>query len=833
MPVGDELVRAARAARARCRRRSRRRPRRRSRRPPALVTRQVHVSSSTAVVRRGQPRRAGARRGPSHRGDLQPAIVRTDRADDAVSVSAAPGRHWRRMAARRLTRRQATARAGRPAQGARGAALVHVEQLSRRAPGGTAAWPDWADPEVRAPRAAPPAGIGRPWAHQAEAAELAPGRASHVVVATGTASGKSLGYLLPALTDLVDGPRHRRARRHRALPVARPRRWPPTSCAPLQRARRCRAACAPRPTTATPRRRNATGSAQHASYVLTNPDMLHRALLPGHARWASFLRALRYVVIDECHTYRGVFGSHVAQVLRRLRRICARYGADPVFVLASATVADPARAGAAGSPACTSTRSPTTPRRAARLAFALWEPPLTRLAGEHGAPGPPHRHRRDRRPAGRPGRRGRRARWPSSAPGAARSWSRSIAQERLAEVDPALAGPGRRLPRRLPARGAPRPRARPARRRAARARRHQRAGARHRRLRPGRGAPRRLARAPAPRCGSRPAGPGARAGRAGASWSARDDPLDTYLVHHPEALFDQPVESTVLDPDNPYVLGPAPVRGRGRAPADRGRPAALRPGRAGRCSTQLDAAGLLRRRPAGWYWTRASGPPTSPTSAATAASRSRSSRRRPAGCSARSTQARPTPPSTTAPSTSTRARPTWSSALDLDDAVALVEPAEPAVLDARPRHHRHRRASTTASERLGRGRALLRLRRGHQPGRVLPAPPAASPARCSARPLDLPPRTLRTRAVWWTLSPRTSSTPPGSTRRTSPAPCTPPSTPSIGMLPLFATCDRWDIGGVSDRAAPGHRPADGLRLRRPPGRRGLRRAGLPHRPRPG
>ena len=72
----------------------------------------------------------------------------------------------------------------------------------------------------------------------------------------------------------------------------------------------------------------------HASYVLTNPDLLHRSLLPGHPAWASFLRALRLVVVDECHVYRGVFGSHVANVLRRLRRVAAHYGADPVVICA-------------------------------------------------------------------------------------------------------------------------------------------------------------------------------------------------------------------------------------------------------------------------------------------------------------------------------------------------------------------------------------------------------------------------------------------------------------------------------------------------------------------
>ena len=86
---------------------------------------------------------------------------------------------------------------------------------------------------------------------------------------------------------------------------------------------------------------------QHSRFVLTNPDMLHHGILPGHAAWARFLRRLAFVVVDECHTYRGVFGSHVAHVLRRLRRIAARYGASPVFVLASATAGDPAATGRA------------------------------------------------------------------------------------------------------------------------------------------------------------------------------------------------------------------------------------------------------------------------------------------------------------------------------------------------------------------------------------------------------------------------------------------------------------------------------------------------------
>lgn len=81
----------------------------------------------------------------------------------------------------------------------------------------------------------------------------------------------------------------------------------------------------------------------HANVILTNPDMLHYALLSNHRRWATFLKRLRYVVVDEMHLFRGVFGSHVAHVLRRLRRLCAAYGSDPVFIFCSATIGEPAR----------------------------------------------------------------------------------------------------------------------------------------------------------------------------------------------------------------------------------------------------------------------------------------------------------------------------------------------------------------------------------------------------------------------------------------------------------------------------------------------------------
>src|SRR5205085_1910835 len=114
-------------------------------------------------------------------------------------------------------------------------------------------------------------------------------------------------------------------------------------------------------------------------------DRRHHSLLPGHERWGRFLRGLELVVVDECHHYRGVFGSHVAAVLRRLRRVAARYGAHPTFVLASATVSAPAEHAErlTGLPFVAVTDD-ASPRGATDV--VLWEPPLLPGGGEHGAP---------------------------------------------------------------------------------------------------------------------------------------------------------------------------------------------------------------------------------------------------------------------------------------------------------------------------------------------------------------------------------------------------------------------------------------------------------------
>src|SRR6185369_12042890 len=112
-----------------------------------------------------------------------------------------------------------------------------------------------------------------------------------------------------------------------------------------------------------------------ARIILSNPDMLHRSILPNHARWGALLRNLRYVVLDESHTYRGVFGSHVALIVRRLRRLCAHYGSAPQFICCSATSANPQQhlAALVGEPV--SVIDEDGAPHGAR-SFVLWNPPV-------------------------------------------------------------------------------------------------------------------------------------------------------------------------------------------------------------------------------------------------------------------------------------------------------------------------------------------------------------------------------------------------------------------------------------------------------------------------
>src|SRR3982074_1000247 len=178
-------------------------------------------------------------------------------------------------------------------------------------------------------------GIDRLSSHQAEAYEhVRSGR--HLVVVTPTASGKTLCYNLPVLQRLLEDPEKR------ALYLFPTKALAQDQLAELSALKhglpidlRVDTYDGDTP----PGRRTAIREGGHV--VMTNPDMLHSGLLPHHTRWRRLFSSLEFVVVDELHTYRGLFGSQVANVIRRLKRICAFYGSSPTFICASATIANP------------------------------------------------------------------------------------------------------------------------------------------------------------------------------------------------------------------------------------------------------------------------------------------------------------------------------------------------------------------------------------------------------------------------------------------------------------------------------------------------------------
>ncbi|MFE9836397.1 DEAD/DEAH box helicase [Streptomyces sp. NPDC005551] len=719
--------------------------------------------------------------------------------DALAPLSVTPVTHSVPMAKNHRSDRTPTDTASSPSPGtvldrlasgpSRASRITHTEHLPPRE-GRHAVWPDRIRPEVVA--AVQAAGITHPWAHQARAAEHALDGES-VIVATGTASGKSLAYLAPVLTALLDGSEAPNGRGATALYLAPTKALAADQCRsvkelsqPLGNA--VRAAVYDGDTPVEERE----WVRQYANYVLTNPDMLHRGILPSHPRWSSFLRSLRYVVIDECHTYRGVFGSHVAQVLRRLRRLCVRYGSSPVFLLASATSAEPSVAAGrlTGLPVVEITED-ASPR--GELVFALWEPPLTDLHGEKGAPV----------------RRTATAETADLLTDLTLQGVRSVAfvrsrrgaeliavitQERLAETD-------RSLVRRVAAyRGGYLPEERRALERALHS-----------------GELLGLAATTALELGVDISGldavliagyPGTRAslwqqaGRAGRSGQgalailvARDDPLDTFLVHHPEALFDQPVESTVLDPDNPYVLAPHLCAAAAEIPLTDEDLALFGPAAAD-LLPQLEAARLLRRRTKAWHWTRreraadltdirgGGGTPVQVVESGTG----------------RLLGTVDEGAAHTAVHEGAvhlhQGRTYLVRKLDLEDSVALVEEAAPPYSTVARDTTSISVLETDVEVPWGDGRlcygsvevtnqVVSFLRRRLITGEVL-----------GETRLDLPPRTLRTRAVWWTVTEdqldaaRVNPEILGGALHAA-------EHASIGMLPLFATCDRWDIGGVS------------------------------------
>ena len=204
----------------------------------------------------------------------------------------------------------------------------------------TVPMPETLDTELRGALAA--AGLDRLHSHQLRSYELAmagrgrggsAGPSRGVIITTSTASGKSLAFNLPVLDSIARDPKAR------ALYLY------PTKALAQDQARKLTALKAPNLRLAlydgdTPRQER-PAIRRRANLILTNPDMLHVGVLPHHRGWGDFLANLEWVVLDEAHVYRGVFGSHIAQVLRRLRRLAAAYGSEPRFLATSATIANP------------------------------------------------------------------------------------------------------------------------------------------------------------------------------------------------------------------------------------------------------------------------------------------------------------------------------------------------------------------------------------------------------------------------------------------------------------------------------------------------------------
>ena len=757
--------------------------------------------------------------------------------------------------------------------GGRDGRLVHLQRAPAR-PGRHSDWPEWADPNLVA--AYRRIGVERPWTHQVAAAQSAhAGR--HTVLATGTGSGKSLAAWLPALSDVLaaqspgaDSRISAHGRRPTTLYLSPTKALAADQAASLGRLigeleAVQREAGTPMGSLRTVRAGTCDGDTPlperdwvraHADVVLTNPDFLHFSLLPGHERWTRLLRGLRYIVIDECHAYRGILGAHVALVLRRLLRLVARLrprGPQPIVLCASATAAEPALTAArliGAEPddvvAVTDDGAPAGERT-----LALWQPAL-RDPWELPAP--------DVEPA----QDSARATEPDSGdPGEDPSARRSAVVEaaellvdlmsvgaralvfvrsrRSAEIvaERARHTLGLSLPELIGTVSAYRGGYLPEERRALEAD-----------LRSGR--LRALATTNALELGIDVTGldavliagwPGTRvslgqqAGRAGRAGSrglavliASDNPLDAYLVHHPEAVFAAP-EATVFDPANPYVLAPhlcaaaseAPLRASDLALFGLSDDALLR---------ELEGRGALRRRPTGWFWNvnlpgrpqdltslRGDGPPEVPvveTDTGTVIG---------------------TVDGTSADSTVHEGAVYVHQGRvyvveELADDVALVRQKAAVGYRTRARSRSSVRIIAEREQQVW-GRPVGggdRLDDGPEPsahtaddGREAPGAAAitwsfgsvevtsqvtgyqrmALPGGevVSQHALEMDEHVLPTAAVWWTI-PQETCEAAGLEPTDLPGALHAAEHASIGMLPLLATCDRWDIGGLSTAAHP-------------------------------
>ncbi|MFT4185901.1 MAG: DEAD/DEAH box helicase [Micrococcaceae bacterium] len=449
-----------------------------------------------------------------------------------------------------------------------------------------AKWPEWLSSKIIS--AFQKHGITEPYQHQVMSADtIYSGK--NVIIATGTASGKSLAYLLPTLQGVVEG--------KNVLYLA------PTKALAQDQNRVLRELDIPELAaelydgdTSTNLRK---WIREHANYVLTNPDMLHHGILTNHVRWSRFFKRLDYVIIDEAHNYRGVFGSHVANVLRRLRRVLNSYGSDPKFIGASATASSPGYSFSKliGLPATAITED--TAAKSKRI-IKLWEPPLLEgLQGENKAPV----------------RRSATYETAELLANLVTSGTRTMAFVRSRRAAETIALATQRLVSEVDSDlikqvAAYRSGYLPEERREL-----------ERKISAGEILG--VVSTNALELGIDISGldaviisgwPGTRAsfwqqsGRAGRAGSegltvfvAQDDPLDTYFVNHPKLLLDEDVEEIVFDSENPYILRSHLCAAAAEEPLKFDE-VEIFGATASTVLAELVEFGIIRRRARGWYW---------------------------------------------------------------------------------------------------------------------------------------------------------------------------------------------------------------------------------------
>ncbi|MCL2803885.1 MAG: DEAD/DEAH box helicase [Micrococcales bacterium] len=660
--------------------------------------------------------------------------------------------------------------------------------------GAQAPWPDWLGDEVT--QAYQARGLDQPWRHQVEAMELIhAGR--HTVIATGTGSGKSLAFWAPLLdaclpTDPL-GDIGAVAKQPTVLYLAPTKALAADQLAALGATLRAGDLQTAVTTCDGDSGRELRQWAQaKASIVLSNPDYLHFSMLPRHHQWARFLRSLRFVVVDEAHAYRGVSGGHVSMVLRRLRRLAANLGTEPQFLFASASLAEPAAGAArlAGLDEATVAVVSDDTADAGERTEVMWKPLAKDQQGKVL-----------RQPAG--------AAAAELAAGLTDLGARSVVFVRSRFAAESVAQSIRQL---LPKAKA----ARVATYRGgylAEDRRALEQGLRQ-------GSLLTVVATSALELGIDIAGldavitagwPGTRValaqqlgrtGRAGANglavWVAGTDPFDSYLVDHPEALYDAPLEASVFDPANPYLLAPHLSAAAGELPLTKADGRFFGPAMAG-VVDQLVTLGVLRHRPTGWHWL----PPDSPTLLTDlrgAGGHSVDLVEDQTGRVLGSVD-RGRAPATVHPGAVYlhQGASFLVETLDLEALVAVLKPARPP--------YRTMPISQSTLRVADDVRCVEEAGASWHFGRVEVVDQVVGYQRLSndglgrsaTIPLELPADSLNTTAVWCLPTAEAISQ---LGPELLPAALHGAEHAAIGLMPLLAACDRWDLGGLSIPAHP-------------------------------